>query len=146
MFPNLSYFSPIAERVVSSLSTVNAKLPKVQTAECRLFRAGALHSRARIHRVGRGQVDMTGAQRLPRCGFRGHECQTLARSLKIRSLYLCTQGPYPKDKTSAKFWDFLTPPPLVRAGQLVYNYKIHATSLTLSGFPLPPPPPSARTS
>ena len=46
---------------------------------------------------------------------------------------------------STKILDFLTPSPLVRAGKLVYTIKIHATSLTLSAFPLPPPP-SAWTS
>ena len=42
--------------------------------------------------------------------------------------------------TSAQFSDFLTPsPPCPRWATGLY-YKIHATSLTLSAFPLPPPP------
>ena len=42
--------------------------------------------------------------------------------------------------TSATFSDFLTPsPPCPRWATGLY-YKIHATSLTLSAFPLPPSP------
>ena len=41
--------------------------------------------------------------------------------------------------TSVKFSDFLTPPPCPRWATGLY-YKIHATSLTVSAFPLPPPP------
>ena len=43
--------------------------------------------------------------------------------------------------TSAKFWDFLTPSPPCPRWETGLYHKIHATSLTLSAFPLPPSPP-----
>ena len=46
--------------------------------------------------------------------------------------------------TSAKFSDFLTPSPPCPHWATGLYYKIHATSLTLSAFPLPPSPLAAE--